>query len=174
MSADSPPALAGALYRLSHRWRIEGPIDTVYYYLTHGRTFPEWWPVFRDVETDADEVAVGSRSRFRVRALLPYRLDWECTIARLDTPFYLELDTRVTLGGWFRLAGPIRFHLTQQGPVVEVRNEQELRAANRLPAPLLALATRAFAFNHARAMATGERGLQRAVRAAAANAQPTR
>ena len=39
----------------------------------------------------------------------------------------------------------------------------------RLPGPLRALAQRAFAYNHARAMAVGERGLQRAVRATVAN-----
>ncbi len=169
-TTDRDPAAAGGdVYRLAHRWRIEGPIDTVYYYLTHGRTFPEWWPVFRDVQTDAGEVAVGARSRFWVRSVLPYGLEWDCTITQLEPPHLLELDTRVALGGWFRLAGPIRFHLRQDGPLVEVLNEQEMRADRRLPGPLRALARSAFAYNHARAMASGERGLQRAVRAAVAN-----
>ncbi len=161
--------MAGDLYHLGHRWQIEGPIDAVFYYLTHGRTFPEWWPVFRDVETDSTEVAVGARSRFWVRSVLPYGLEWDCTITRLEPPHVLELETRVALGGWFRLDGPIRWRLAQHGPIVEVVNEQEMRADRRLPGPLRVLAQRAFAYNHARAMAVGERGLQRAVRATVAN-----
>jgi hypothetical protein len=70
------------VYRLSHRWLVDGPIDTVYYYLTHARTFPEWWPVFQEVQTDSAEVAVGAHSRFRVRSVLPYRLAWECIVQR--------------------------------------------------------------------------------------------
>jgi hypothetical protein len=52
-----------------------------------------------------------------------------------------------------------------------VFNEQEIRAERSLPAPLHALAARAFAFNHDRAMAGGGRGLQRAVSAAVAATQ---
>ena len=167
MSNSQPSASPADVYRLSHRWVVDGPIDTVFYYLTHARTFPEWWPVFQEVETDSDEVAVGAHSRFRVRSVLPYRLAWECTVTGLEPPRFLQLETVVALGGWFRLTGPIRFRLAQQGARVEVLNEQELRAARSLPGPLRALAARAFAYNHARAMAVGERGLQRAVQAAA-------
>ena len=34
----------------------------------------------------------------------------------------------MALGGWYRLAGPIRFRLAQRGARVEVLNEQEMRA----------------------------------------------
>ena len=172
MTTTDNPAAPADVYRLSHRWLVDGPIDAVFYYLTHARTFPEWWPVFQEVETDSAEVTVGAHSRFRVRSVLPYRLAWECTVTGLEPPRFLQLETVVALGGWFRLAGPIRFRLSQQGARVEVLNEQEMRAARSLPGPLRALAARAFAYNHARAMAVGERGLRRAVQAAAANGLP--
>jgi hypothetical protein len=156
------------VYHLGYRWLIEGPIETVFHYISHGRTFPEWWPVFLDAEGEGDEVAVGARIRYHVKSLLPYHLYWDVTVSRLDAPYLLETDTIVTLGRGFRLAGWVRFRLAQRGALVEVVNEQEMRAERRLPSPLRALAARLFALNHDRAMAIGERGLQRAVRAALA------
>jgi hypothetical protein len=163
---------AGDVYHLGYRWRIEGPIEIVWHFISHGRTFPEWWPVFLNAEGGDDEIAVGARIRYHVKAPLPYHLYWDVTISRLEPPYLLETDTRVSLGSWFRLGGPVRFRLAQQGRFVEVVNEQEMRAERRLPGPLRALAARAFAFNHDQAMAVGGRGLQRAVRARLA-AQPT-
>lgn len=183
----------GDVYSLSYRWRLRGPLDTrfgcagapgahlagcqqpggpieiVYYYLAHGRTFPEWWSVFRDAASDSPDVTVGARIRYHVKATLPYHLYWDVTLRRLEPPYLIETETEVALGSGFRLGGPVRFRLMQQGDVVTVINEQQMRTAHRLPGPLRLLAARAFAFNHDRAMAQGERGLQRAVWAAAAN-----
>ena len=158
----------GDVYRLGYRWLIEGPIETVYYYVSHGRTYPEWWSVFRDAESTDDAAAVGSRIRYHVKALLPYHLYWDVTVTHLEPPHLIQTATRVSLDHRFGLAGWVRFRLAQQGALVEVVNEQEMRADRRLPGPLRALTGRLFAFNHDRAMASGERGLQRAVRASVA------
>jgi uncharacterized protein YndB with AHSA1/START domain len=163
--------MAGDVYHLGYRSRIEGPIETVWYFVSHGRTYPEWFPVFRDAQSDDQEVRVGSRIRYHVKALLPYDLVWDVTVSRLEPPHLIQTDTTVVLGGRFRLTGWVRFSLQQQGSLVEVINEQEMRADRALPAPLHALAARAFAFNHDQAMAQGERGLQRAVRAALGSQQ---
>ena len=161
----------GDVYHLGYRWLIEGPIETVYHFVSHGRTYPEWFPVFLDAQSDDDEVRVGSRMRYHVKALLPYHLYWDVTVSRRDPPRLVETDTTVSLSGRFRLSGWVRFRLAQQGPLVEVINEQEMRAERPLPGPLRALAARAFAFNHDYAMAAGGRGLQRAVSAAVAGSQ---
>ena len=87
------------------------------------------------------------------------------TVSRLEPPHLVETDTTVILGGRFRLSGWVRFRLEQHGSTVEVINEQEMRAEQALPGPLRAVAARLFAFNHDRAMADGEGGLQRAVNA---------
>ena len=161
-------AVSGDVYRLGYRWLIHGPIDTVYHFVSHGRTYPEWFPVFLDAQSDDDEVRVGANVHYHVKALLPYHLYWDVTIRRLEPPRLVETDTTVGLGGWFRLGGWVRFTLREQGGRVEVLNEQEMRAERSLPGPLRALAARAFAFNHDQAMADGGRGLQRAVNAAVA------
>jgi hypothetical protein len=155
---------AGDRFRLRHRWLIEGPIDVAFDLLSRGTTFPDWWaPVFLSAETDDPEPVVGSRVRYRVRARLPYRLDWDVTLRRLEPPHVIQTDTVVVLGGRFRLSGPIRFTLTETPHGVEIRNEQLMTTDRRLPSPLRALAQRAFAYNHAWAFRVGGRGLQRAV-----------
>jgi uncharacterized protein YndB with AHSA1/START domain len=161
------------IYPLHHRWLIEGPIEVVFDVLSHGTGFPDWWrPVFLEAHTDDPEPVAGARVRYRVRARLPYGLDWDVTLRRLEKPHLIENETVVLLGGRFRLSGPVRFRLTQVGDRVEVTNEQEMRSDRRLPRPLRALAQRAFAYNHAWAMAKGGIGLQRAVREAVARGEP--
>lgn len=160
-AAASP---AGDVYRLGHRWLIKGPIDIVFHLLSHGTTYPRWWaPCFRSAVTEDPEPTVGSRVRYRVRARLPYDLDWDVTVRRLEPPNLIEVETVVRLSGGFRLRGPIRYTLTERPDAVEVINEQTLTSDRRLPGPLRALAQRAFAYNHAWAFRVGKRGLQRAV-----------
>ncbi len=171
MSRDSTARSQGDVYHLGYRWLISRPIDVVYYFVSHGRTYPEWFPVFRDAQSDDDEVRVGARVRYHVKALLPYHLYWDVTLTRLEPPHLVETATTVSLGGWLRLGGWVRFRLNERDGRVEVVNEQEMRAERALPGPLRALAARAFAFNHDRAMASGGQGLQRAVNAALAARQ---
>jgi uncharacterized protein YndB with AHSA1/START domain len=171
MGSPSAAGFRGDVYHLGYRWVIDGPIDTVFYFVSHGRTYPEWFPVFRDAQSDDGEVRVGARIRYHVKALLPYHLYWDVAVTRLEPPHLVETDTAVALGGRLRLGGWVRFRLMERDGRVEVINEQEMRAERSLPGPLRALAARAFAFNHDRAMAGGGQGLQRAVSAAVAARQ---
>lgn len=144
--------------------------------LSNARDFPTWWDCFKSVESDDTEFVVGSSARIRVRAQLPYQLDWDVTVATIDRPRFLEIDTIVRLNSRFPLRGPIRYTLAEGPDGVEVVNEQILVAERRLPRPLRALAQRAFAYNHAWAFKRGGIGLQKAVDevvAARAAATPT-
>ena len=161
---ESAAATTGDVYRLGHRWLIRGPIDVVFDVLSNAREFPTWWGAcFKSAESDDTEVVVGASARFRVHARLPYQLDWDVTIAAVDRPRFLELDTIVRLNNRFPMRGPIRYTLTETSAGVEVINEQVLSAERRLPRPLRALAQRAFAYNHAWAFKKGGPGLQKAV-----------
>lgn len=171
MGEQRKSAARGDVYRLGYRWLIDGPIETVYYFVSHGRTYPEWFPVFLDAQSDDDEVQVGARVRYHVKALLPYHLYWDVRVTRLEPPYLVETDTTVSLSDRFRLGGWVRFTLRACAGRVEVLNEQEMVSEQSLPGPLHALAARAFAFNHDQAMAGGGRGLQRAVSAAVAAGQ---
>jgi uncharacterized protein YndB with AHSA1/START domain len=158
-------ATRGDEYRLGHRWLIKGPIDVVFDVLSHGDRFPEWWaPCFRTATTeDGAEPAVGNRIRYRVRARLPYDLDWDLIVRELEPPHTIETDAYVRLSGRFPMRGSIRFTLGETADGVEVINDQRFTTDRSLPRPFRALAQRAFAYNHAWAMRIGGRGLQKAV-----------
>lgn len=154
---------AGDVYRLGHRWLIQGPIDVVFRVLSQLTEFPTWWSVFKSVESDDPEFGVGASARVRTRVVLPYDLDWDLTVAAMDRPRLLELDATVLLANRFPLRGPLRFTLSETADGVEVLNEQVFTSERRLPRPLRAIAQGMFAYNHAWGFKRGGIALQRAV-----------
>jgi uncharacterized protein YndB with AHSA1/START domain len=154
----------GDQYRLGHRWLIEGPIDTVFHFVTDGNTVTEWWAQFRWAEMVPRTVQVGSRLRARVRSFLPYELFWEAVICSLEPPHLVEYETRLSLSRRFKLSGWIRYTLRERDGLVEVINEQLMSAERRLPWFLRAMAQLLFSWNHRYAMERGGRGLQTIVR----------
>jgi hypothetical protein len=156
------------VYRLRHQWLIEGPIETVFHYVTDARTFLDWFPVFKEVSVDepVGPLHVGSHATARVKALLPYVLDWDITVVRYEPPVFQETSVVLSLSGRFRMHGYIRYSFEERhGNMVLVRNEQELAAEKPLPPLLHPLAQAAFAFNHRHAMGEAQAPLQAIVRA---------
>jgi hypothetical protein len=166
-------AAARDAYRLGYRWKIEGPIDTVFQFVSDARTFKDWFFVFKEVRPDdpTGPLQVGSHVRCLVKATLPYGLDWDITVAEMDAPRYIKTNCRVTLGGRFPLNGYVSYRFQQNGGVVTVINEQELAAEQPLPRLLRPLAQTLFSFNHDRAMGQAQEPLQRVVRAAVGRRQ---
>ena len=155
-------------YHFGYRWTIDGPIETVFHFVSDARTFHEWFPVFKQVVSDdpVGPLRVGSHSRMKVKALLPYTLDWDVTISKLDPPRLLQTDCRLTLNGRFGMHGYVRYRLQQDGRLVTVINEQELIAERPLPRILHPIAQALFTLNHDWAMSRARAPLQRAVRRA--------
>jgi len=156
------------VYRLRHEWRVEGPIETVFAFVTDARTFLDWFPVFKEVAADepVGRLHVGSHATARVKALLPYVLDWDITVVRHEPPVFQETAVEVSLSGRFRMRGYIRYSFEERrSNMVVVRNEQELAAENPLPRLVHPLAQVAFAFNHRYAMRQAQRPLQAIVQA---------
>jgi uncharacterized protein YndB with AHSA1/START domain len=154
-------------YRLGYRWVVDGPIETVFHYVSDPRTFTRWFPVFKKVvpEEATGPIRVGSRSKMQVRALLPYTLDWDITVVRYEPPDLVEVDCRVVLGERFGMRGRIRYRFVQEGERTIVFNEQEMIADRPLPGWLHPIAQALFSFNHDWAMARGLPGLRRIVAA---------
>jgi hypothetical protein len=156
------------VYRLRHQWHVQGPIETVFHYVTDARTFSGWFPVFKEVTVDepVGQIHVGSHATARVKALLPYLLDWDITVVRHEPPVFQETAVDLSLNGRFRMRGYIRYSFEERRPnMVLVRNEQELAAENPLPRFVHPLAQAAFSFNHRYAMREAQRPLQTIVRA---------
>jgi hypothetical protein len=162
--------MQGDVYKFRYRWVIQGDIDTVFRYVTDARTFHEWFPVFKTVTPDdpTGPVRVGSHVTARVKALLPYVLDWDITVSRHEPPYLSETAVKLSLNGRFGMTGYVRYRFEQLTlDTVVVYNEQELAADEPLPGILHPLAQAAFAFNHDYAMGGARRPLQAVVSRAA-------
>jgi hypothetical protein len=97
----------------------------------------------------------------RVKALLPYILDWETTVVKHEPPRFQEVAVKLSLSGRLRMNGLIRYTFEQRpGGIVEVYNDQELAAEKPLPKILHPIAQAAFALNHDWAMGRAEAPLQ--------------
>src|SRR5687768_1468419 len=105
-TVESPAS--GDRYHFHFRWKIDGPIETVFSYISDARTFGGWFHVFKEVQLDEDggeEVQLGSHTRCIVKSFLPYVLDWDFTVSALERPRLVETACRVTLNGRFPLTG---------------------------------------------------------------------
>jgi len=102
-------------YRFGYRWTIRGPIDTVFHYVSDARTFDEWFDVFKEVrpEHPTRPVDIGSRTHCRVKALLPYQLDWDITVSQIEPPRLLQTDVHLVLSGKDRGELRIQFYSSE-------------------------------------------------------------
>ena len=153
------------VYHLEYVWNVEGPIDVVFYYIGHATTFPKWWkPVFLDGKSEDKEPYIGAKATVRVKSILPYVLDWDLVVTKLEPPRMIELDSHVILSNRFELTGSILYVLEQVGPIVKITSEQYMRPKRPIPKFLRPIAGSLFRFNHHWAMRYGEKGLQQVVR----------
>jgi hypothetical protein len=155
------------IYQFGYQWRIRGPIETVFHYVSDARTFPHWFGVFKEVKSDDPDgpIMVGTHTVARVQALLPYVLDWDITVSRCEPPTLLETSVKLSLNGRFGMHGYVRYTFDElPDQIVLVTNEQELAADKPLPGPLHGVAQAAFAFNHDWAMRQAQAPLQALVR----------
>jgi hypothetical protein len=114
---------------------------------------------------------VGSHVTAKVKALLPYTLDWDITVTHYERPVYIETAVKLSLNGRFGMHGYVRYRFSREpGNTVLVANEQAIVADKQLPGLFHAPAQLAFAFNHDWAMRQGAAPLQAIVHAKPVNA----
>lgn len=150
-------------YRFGYRWRIHGPLESIFHYVTDARTFVDWFPIFKRVIADepTGPLHVGSHVTAHVKALLPYVLDWDITVTQYDPPNFIETAVKLSLSGRFNMHGYVRYRFNRlPGNLVQVINEQAITADRPLPRLLHPLAQLAFAANHNWAMHKGAGPLQ--------------
>jgi uncharacterized protein YndB with AHSA1/START domain len=162
------------VYRVGHRWVIEGPIDTVWHYVSDARTYPQWDPsvLVGEVRRDSngsDSIQVGAVVHARGRCILPYDVIFDGVVTRVEPPYYLEMDTHVSGGGRTRWHGVTRIQLKPRGPRVEIVEMMEFPVEQTeppVPALFRPLVSALANFNHAACARKGGRGLQQIVDAA--------
>jgi hypothetical protein len=119
--------------------------------------WPEWWRgVERVSELDGgDGRRVGSRYRIVWRSRIPYELEFDFTVGRVDPPCCMEGDAEGDL------AGHGRWRLFEQAGVTAVLYEWEVRTTKPWMTAIGPLARPVFERNHDVVMRWGGEGLAR-------------
>jgi len=146
-----------ARYQFLTTWCLQAPRNDVFEAVHDAERYPEWWKgVERVVElTPGDDDGVGSLSRYTWRSRLPYRLEFDMRVVRVERPHLLEGRASGELEG----TGLWRFYEAAEGTaVVYAWKVDTTRRWMNAAAPLL---RPAFAWNHDVVMRQGAEGLAR-------------
>jgi len=144
-------------YRFLTSWLIESPRDDVWEVLQDPVRWPEWWRgVVRVSELDAgDERRVGSRYRIAWRSRIPYELEFDFTVGRLEAPRFMEGDAEGAL------QGTGRWLLFERDGVTAVLYDWRVETTKRWMNVLAPVARPLFERNHDVVMRWGGEGLAR-------------
>lgn len=136
-------------------WRIEAPIDAVWEAIYHSDRWPTWWASVRRVDeiSHGDDNGTGNVRRYVWRSRLPYTLNFELRVTRVQRPVALE---GVSSG---ELAGRGTWNLSSDGTVTTIRNTWEVQTTKAWMNLLAPIARPLFAWNHAYSMRQGGEAL---------------
>jgi hypothetical protein len=150
----------GEHYEFVDVWTVPVDIDLAWRMVDDVSGWPRWWPNYRLTElASAIPHGVGSRWHARVKADLPYTLDFHFTVIIHKPPTYVR--TRVE--GFFE--GEIGWGLEQDSPGLTrltLHEQTETKWALINLAARLG-ARRLLEANHRSAMRTGEDGMKAAL-----------
>ncbi len=148
-----------AAYSFLSTWCVAAPVERVWEVLSDAARYPEWWPGVRKVAVlepgEAGAGGVGTLYRLEWRSRLPYSLQFDSRVTRVEAPRLLEGQASGELEGtglWRLFDGPAGTVALYNWDVSTTRAWM-----NRL-APV---ARPAFTWNHDYVMRQGARGLAR-------------
>jgi uncharacterized protein YndB with AHSA1/START domain len=150
-----------AAYSFVTHWFIPASQDRVWAALKATDRYHEWWPSFIGYRSLTEgDVRVGSRAEQVVRGALPYKLQYETTLTKMDPPHEAAYDAHGDLKGRGRFVLVPR----QDGAGTEVTFYWDVQTTGRAMNILAPLLRPLFAWNHNWVMAGGERGLTKWLR----------
>lgn len=142
-------------YRFVTLWQVDAPIEQVWDAIVHSERWPSWWKSVKSV-TDVsrgDENGIGTVRRYSWTTHLPYTLDFDMRVTRIEKPYVLEGQA---MG---ELSGMGRWELTPHDSHTDVRYIWEVHTTKAWMNALAPVARPVFAWNHDAVMNDGAAGL---------------
>ena len=138
-------------------WIVEAPIRRVWEVIYAIERWPEWWPgVERVTELHhGDGAGEGTTYRHVWRSRIPYAVEFEVTVRRVEPPHLIEADAR---GG---LEGTGTFRLFESPLGTAVTYDWAVRTTKRWMNAVAPVGRPVFAWNHHAVMKNGGAGLAR-------------
>lgn len=144
-------------------WNIPAPLPPVWETIKHSETWHEWWKgVVRVVELKAgDEDGLGSIRRSTWKSALPYTLEFDSEIVRIEPMKLLEARAFGELDG----SGIWQF-TPEAEDLTRVRYDWRVKTTKPWMNFIAPVARPFFRWNHDVIMGWGEEGLKRKIAAA--------
>ena len=138
-------------YAFLSTWLLEAPRPAVWDVLRDAERWPEWW---RGVQRVAK---LGPDERYRIawRSRIPYSLEFDFTVERVERPGLMQ----GTAHG--ELEGHGRWRLLEEGGVTAVVYDWDVTTNKRWMNLVAPLARPVFSYNHDVVMGWGGEGLAR-------------
>ena len=143
-------------YEFVTTWCLDAPIDRVFSAIEDSARWPEWWQGVRSAVLleEGDENGVGRLWRYVWRSRLPYDLEFDSRVTRLERPWLIEGQAEG------ELTGIGRWRLFE-GHGTAVVYEWNVSTSRRWMNALAPVAGPLFAWNHDVVMRQGAEGLAR-------------
>lgn len=124
-------------YSFVTKWTFSAAVEVVWDILTCFDDYPLWWRGWKEsvkISAGNEQLCVGESRANTVRGFLPYNLRFQTCLVKLNSPTYMEIESRghfLGTGAWV---------LEQKGTITAVTwkwdvctTDQVLNAAARLP-----------------------------------------
>ena len=146
-----------AEYAFLTTWRVAAPRDRVFEVIHASERWPEWWRGVERVEKleEGDAEGRGSLGRYTWRSRIPYRLEFDMRITRVDRPMRMDGEAVGELTG----TGQWRLYEDDEGTTVLF--EWRVRTTRAWMNALAPVARPVFRWNHNWIMRQGGHGLAR-------------
>jgi hypothetical protein len=144
-------------YEFVTTWLLETSRAEAWGVLEEPQQWPEWWRGVERVEEldGGDSERVGSRYRIAWRSRIPYELEFDFVVRKVDSPCCMEGDAEGDL------AGSGRWLLFERDGVTAVVYEWRVTTTKRWMNPIGPVARPVFDYNHNVVMRWGGEGLAR-------------
>jgi hypothetical protein len=144
-------------YHFITTWLLETSRAAAWEVLQDPLSWPEWWRGVERVSelASGDGQRVGSRYRIAWRSRVPYELEFDFTVRRIDVPCCMEGDA---VG---ELEGTGIWRLFEQNGVTAVVYDWDVATTKRWMQLLAPVARPVFEYNHDVVMRWGGEGLAR-------------
>lgn len=142
-------------YHFISHWRVRGTAKGVFSVLQDPCDLPRWWPSVYHSVTETDQKQDDTTYEMATTGWLPYALTWELHPIEKDVPYRIELESTGDL------VGPGIWQIENDGQMVDVTYDWDIRAEKPLLRWLSPIARPIFKLNHQWAMEKGEESLQR-------------
>jgi uncharacterized protein YndB with AHSA1/START domain len=144
-------------YRFLTTWLLEAPIERVWEAIHDSERWPEWWKGVKRVQElePGDDEGRGSLTRYTWRSRLPYDLEFDMRVTRVERPHVIEGSASGELDG------EGRWRLFEANGTTAVTYEWVVRTTRAWMNAAAPLARPVFAWNHDVVMRQGGQGLAR-------------